>query len=234
MLDLDGRMVDVRIVENARTSRMTLRLVPATIKQESLRLTVPPGIADHEVDAFLQRHKNWAAARLARLPQAQEICDGATIQLRGVPHTIRHSGERRGVVSVGMEEAGPVIRVHGDPQFLKRRVVDFLKRQARQDLTRAVTLHAKVLGVEPKSITIRDTTSRWGSCSSSGALNFSWRIVLAPPEVLDYLAAHEVAHLKEMNHSPRFWAHVKKLCPHMDRHRQWLRTHGQKLHAVVG
>lgn len=232
LLELDGQTVDVRIVENPRTTRLTLRLMPASKTGESLKVTVPPNTPDVEVDSFLERHRAWAAARVARLPKVQRIEDGATIPLRGIPHRIRHTGNKRGVVSVGTEEDGPVIRVHGDPQFTARRVVDFLKRQAKQDLTKAVAIHSSALGVKAKSITLRDTTSRWGSCSSTGALNFSWRIVLAPPEVLDYLAAHEVAHLREMNHSDRFWALVGEICPDMNAQKSWLRVHGAKLHAI--
>lgn len=233
LLEIDGQAIDVRIVENPRTERLTLRLVPALNKQESLRLTVPPGTPDQAVDDFLARNRNWAAARLARLPKVQTLEHGAIIPLRGVPHRIEHSGRKRGIVSVGTAEDGPVIRVHGDEKFLQRRVADFLKRQARQDLAKAVEQHSSTLGVKARSITLRDTTSRWGSCSSSGSLNFSWRIVLAPPEVLDYLAAHEVAHLSEMNHSDRFWALVEEICPDMERHKAWLRTHGASLHAIA-
>ncbi len=232
LLELDGRSVDVRIVENPRTSRLTLRLVPASKKGESLKVTVPPGTPDGDIDDFLERNRAWAAARIARLPQVLKINDGVTIPLRGVPHRIVHSGLGRGIVSIGREEDGPVIRVFGDPKFIPRKVGDFLKRQAKQDLTKAVATYCAALDVKAKSITLRDTTSRWGSCSSSGALNFSWRIILAPPEVLHYLAAHEVAHLREMNHSDRFWAHVKQICPDMEQHKSWLRTHGAKLHAV--
>ena len=234
LVEIDGRMVDVRVVENPRTSRLTLRLVPATSRTESLKVTVPPGTPEADVDRFLEKNRAWAAARLARLPRPVRLEDGATVPLRGVPHRIAHMGARRGVCSVGLDEDGTkLIRVHGDPAFTGRRVADFLKRQARQDLTRAVTLHSARLDVRAKSITLRDTTSRWGSCSSSGALNFSWRIVLAPPPVLDYLAAHEVAHLREMNHSPRFWALVEETCPDMEAQRAWLRAHGSALHAVT-
>ncbi|MEL7273407.1 MAG: SprT family zinc-dependent metalloprotease [Pseudomonadota bacterium] len=234
LLDIDGRMVDVRVVENPRTSRLTLRIVPASKTAESLKVTVPPGTPEQAVDQFLEKHKNWAAARLSRLPDVTRLQNGAVIPLRGVPHRIMHSGMGRGVVSIGMEADGEkVIRVFGDPKFLPRKVADFLKRQAKQDLTKRVQVHATALGVKPKSITLRDTTSRWGSCSSTGALNFSWRIILAPPEVLDYLAAHEVSHLREMNHSDRFWAHVEDICPDYKAHSAWLRTHGNALHAVV-
>lgn len=232
LLELDGRSVDVRVVENPRTSRLTLRLVPASKTGESLKVTVPPGTPDADIDGFLDRNRAWAAARVARLPAVLRIQDGATIPLRGVPHRIMHSGIGRGIVSIGMEEDGPVIRVFGDPRFLPRKVGDFLKRQARQDLTKAVAHYSNALDVKAKSITLRDTTSRWGSCSSSGALNFSWRIILAPPEALNYLAAHEVAHLREMNHSDRFWSLVEQVCPDMEAQKAWLRTHGTKLHAV--
>ena len=233
LLEIDGRNVDVRVLENPRTTRLTLRLVPASKTGESLKVTVPPGTPESEVDAFLERNRNWAAARLSRLPEVTKIEDGAVIPLRGVPHRIMHSGLGRGVVSIGMEEDGKVIRVFGDPKFTPRKVQDFLKRQAKQDLTKAVARYSAELGVKAKSITLRDTTSRWGSCSSSGALNFSWRIILAPPEVLNYLAAHEVAHLREMNHSDRFWSLVEQICPDMEPQKAWLRTHGAKLHAVV-
>lgn len=233
LLDIDGENVDVRIVENPRTSRLTLRLVPASKTGESLKVTVPPGTPDLEVDEFLQRNRAWAAARISRLPEVQKIEEGAVIPFRGIPHKIIHSGNKRGVVNIGMEEFGPVIRVHGNKDFITRRVADFLRRQAKQDLSRAVKTYSEALGVKANSITIRDTTSRWGSCSSSGALNFSWRIILAPPEVLNYLAAHEVAHLREMNHSDRFWALVEDICPDMKAQKAWLRNHGSKLHAIV-
>lgn len=238
LLEIDGRMVDVRVVENPRTSRLTLRIVPASKTAESLKVTVPPGTPEGEVDRFLEKNKNWAAARLSRLPEVTRIVNGAIIPLRGVPHRIMHSGQGRGVVSIGMEDtvdggAEKVIRVFGDPKFVTRKVADFLKRQAKQDLSKCVSRHAATLGVKPKSITMRDTTSRWGSCSSTGALNFSWRIILAPPEVLDYLAAHEVAHLREMNHSDRFWALVEDICPDYKAHSAWLKVHGTSLHAVI-
>ena len=232
LLDIDGRVVDVRVVENPRTTRLTLRLVPSGKTGEALRVTVPPGTPEADVDGFLARNRHWAAARLARLPDVVRIAEGATISLRGMPHRIVHSGRTRGVVATGMEEDGPVIRVHGDRGTVAKKVMEFLKRQARADLTTAVARYSAMLGVKAASITLRDTTSRWGSCSSTGALNFSWRIVLAPPEVLDYLAAHEVAHLREMNHSDAFWSLVAEICPDYEAHKAWLRVHGSGLHTV--
>ena len=88
----------------------------------------------------------------------------------------------------------------------------------------------QALGVKVKRLSIRDQSSRWGSCTSAGSLSFSWRLILAPPYVLDYLAAHEVAHLVEMNHSARFWRVVGRVCGHVERAKTWLDTHGNDLH----
>ena len=120
--------------------------------------------------------------------------------------------------------------VPGRPAHLERRLGDWLKRQAVLDLTIASRQHAKRLGVEFCRIAVRDTSSRWGSCSATGTLSFSWRLILAPPFVLDNAAAHEVAHLEEMNHNRRFWSLVHMLCPETDMARSWLKAHGNGLH----
>jgi predicted metal-dependent hydrolase len=122
-----------------------------------------------------------------------------------------------------------MIWVRGDAAHAPRRVLDFLKREARKALEARVLEHAAQLGVKPSRITVRDTASRWGSCSTARALSFSWRLILAPAFVLDYVVAHEVAHLREMNHSPRFWAHVKSLTPGMKTAQAWLRANGRDL-----
>ena len=126
--------------------------------------------------------------------------------------------------------SGPLICVTGERPHIARRVADFLKREARKDIEAAVARHAERLGVSPRRIALRDTASRWGSCSSTGRLNFSWRLILAPPEMLDYLAAHEVAHIVHMNHSPVFWKLTRRLFPETERAEAWLRRHGAGLH----
>ena len=105
---------------------------------------------------------------------------------------------------------------------------DYLKREVRKDLHKAATYYAEALGVRVKRLSVRDQSSRWGSCTSAGSLSFSWRLILAPPYVLDYLAAHEVAHLVEMNHSARFWRVVGKVCGHVERAKTWLDTSRQR------
>lgn len=123
-----------------------------------------------------------------------------------------------------------MILTGGDPRHTPRRVQDFLKREASADLESAVAHYTQALGVRARSTTLRDQRTRWGSCASSGRLNFSWRLILAPPHVLDYLAAHEVCHLREMNHSDRFWALVYGVCPATDAAEAWLKANGAGLH----
>lgn len=227
---LDDRVLPVRVVENDRAKRLTLRLAPGG---DALKVTVPSHVGDSEIEAFVARNRNWAAVRLARLPQPNRLEAGATIPFRGVDHEIQPSGKLRGVVEAVEIYGRPVILVPGAPEAISRKCVSFFKATARQELDAAVSRHASSLGVRPKRIRITDTSSRWGSCSSTRTLSFSWRIILAPPEVLDYLAAHEVAHLVEMNHSDRFWELTRQLCPETDRHKAWLRTNGARLHAVA-
>ncbi len=130
----------------------------------------------------------------------------------------------------GPEVCGPEIRVPGDSATASRRLRDWLFTQARRDLEISVALHAGKLGVKASRIAVRDQTSRWGSCSTTGVLSFSWRLVLAPNHVLDYVAAHEVAHLAEMNHGPRFWALVRQTSPNFAQAKTWLQVYGPDLH----
>lgn len=127
-------------------------------------------------------------------------------------------------------ETLPLIHVSGNQQFAPRRLKSWLLKEARRDLYARSQWHAENLGLKFRKIMIKDQCTRWGSCSSAGVLSYSWRLILSPPEVLDYVAAHEVAHLGEMNHGPRFWALVKKTMPHYEAPKRWLRQHGTTLH----
>lgn len=200
-------------------------------------LTVPRHATLEEAGRFLAQHFEWLQKRLAALPAPVPFSDGVVLPLRGRDHVVRYAPgvKRRG--SVWVEEACeavafdlPTINIAGAEAHAPRRLKDWLKREARTDLSARCAAHAATLKVRPKRITVRDQTSRWGSCSAGGVLSFSWRLILAPENVLDYLAAHEVAHLREMNHGPRFWAHVRETFPHMDTAKSWLKKNGAKLH----
>jgi predicted metal-dependent hydrolase len=226
---VDGRPVPLTIRQNPRATRMTLRIEPGG---RALKMTVPSKLPDREVTDFLARHQGWLASRLARFSGESTLEEGGMIFLRGVAHRIERTGRLRGITESVIVEDEPVLRVSGAPEHLGRRIADFLKKEARHDLERLAPGHAVHVGRRIKSLTLRDTRSRWGSCAVDGALNFSWRIVMAPPYVIDYLAAHEVAHLREMNHGPDFWTLCETLCPRTKDARHWLKRNGTLLHAI--
>ncbi|WP_173934584.1 M48 family metallopeptidase [Chelativorans sp. Marseille-P2723] len=225
-----GRELPLRVVENDRARRLTLRIAPGGV---GLRLTVPPGVPPSEVDRFLERHRGWLEERLKELPAEALVRPGARIPIRGIPHLIVHEQGARGTARAATGEDGqPLLIVNGERQHLPRRVKDFLKREARRDIEALVAKHTMKVGRPARAIRYRDTTSRWGSCTSDGVLSFSWRIMMAPPAVIDYLVAHEVAHLREMNHGPRFWKLCEELCPDTSRCKAWLKANGTALQAI--
>ncbi|MGQ8630554.1 M48 family metallopeptidase [Agrobacterium sp. DE0009] len=225
-----GRQVPITVRENPRATRITLRIEPGG---RALKLTIPIGLHHRHVDDFLERHQGWLEAKLAKTTETGVLLPGATIDIRGISHRIEHSGSLRGVTHVARDGDGAaILKVSGAPEHLKRRIATFLKKEAKADLERLVAFHADIAGRPVRSITLKDTRSRWGSCSHDGNLSFSWRIVMAPEAVIDYLAAHEVAHLREMNHGPKFWALCEKLCPHTNEAKDWLKRHGSRLHAI--
>jgi predicted metal-dependent hydrolase len=227
-VEAGDEIYDVTVQRHRRARRYTLRVHP-TRREAVLSMPMRGSLTDAK--DFAQRHGAWLAERLRRLPDGVMFADGAVLPLRGEQVRIAHRPRARGTVwlECGADGAN-LLCVTGDAAHTARRVKDFLKREARRDLGVAVRRYADALGVKFKRISVRDQSSRWGSCNSDGVLSFSWRLILAPPFVLDYLAAHEVAHLVEMNHSTRFWRLVIRICPDMDRAKAWLNAHGNDLH----
>lgn len=224
-----GRVLPLSIVENPRATRLTLRIQPGG---KGLRVTIPPGLPEREVDKFLIRHEGWIETRIAKMPDQPRVRPGVKIPVRGVPHLIVHEPSKRGTVSQQDSPEGPVLVVYGDRLHLGRRVADFLKRTAKSDMEALVAKHTQSVGRKAKVIRYKDTKSRWGSCASDGTLSFSWRIAMAPTPIINYLVAHEVAHLKEMNHGPNFWKLCNELCPDTDRCKAWLKRNGSALQAI--
>ncbi len=222
-----GEIYRVALKRVATSRRYTLRVRAAS---RDVVLTMPARGTLKAARAFAERHAAWIGVGLARLPKPVAFAPGELAPLRGVNHLIVHRADARGVVWVEAAPEGPLICVAGEAPHVPRRVADFLKREARRDLEAAVARYAATLDVKPRRLSLRDTASRWGSCSSLGALNFSWRLILSPPFVLDYLAAHEVAHIRHMNHSPLFWALTRRLFPETERAEAWLKAHGASLH----
>jgi predicted metal-dependent hydrolase len=227
-----GETYRVALKRIASARRFTLRVRAAT---RDVVLTMPPRGSIAGARTFIERHAAWIGVRLQRLPAPMPFGGGEIVPIRGVNHRIVERPRQRGNVWIEPVDKAmadttlPLLCVSGEAAHVARRVKDFLMREAKRDLEAAVTRHAGKIAVTPRKIGLRDTTSRWGSCSSTGALNFSWRLIMAPAYVLDYLAAHEVAHLVYMNHSPSFWKIVTKLSAHVDRAEAWLKAQGAGL-----
>ncbi|SDH10845.1 M48 family metallopeptidase [Roseospirillum parvum] len=222
-LVIDGHTLPVRLRTHPKSRRLTLRLAA---DGASLNVVAPPGLKAAEIRRFLDTHRPWIAERLGRLAPRVPFAEGSLIPLLGVPHRVVHAPTaRRGVWT-----ADGQIHISGHPEHLPRRLADWLRAQARAEITPRVHQMAARLGKTPGRITLRDPTSRWGSCAANGNLAFSWRLILAPDYVLAYVVAHEVAHLAHLNHGPRFHTTVRQLIANPTPARQWLKTHGPTLH----
>jgi predicted metal-dependent hydrolase len=220
-ISLHGRNVAMELRPSRRAKRIILRIDPVG----TVTLVVPRRTSRDEAVAFARSKAEWLQDRLAALPEQVPFNDGAQLPLLGRTHRIRHDTHSHSV-RIGRGE----IVVAGEAAHLPRRVADFLRREARRECAERARRLARRLGLNVARISIRDPKSRWGSCSHKGHLSFSWRLIFAPEWVLDYVIAHEVAHLIEMNHGPRFWRLVERLYPDSVRPREWLRRHGTRLH----
>jgi hypothetical protein len=223
-IDIGGRLVPMRLRVNRRARRLIVRVDPSG----RVLVTAPSQRAAGEAVAFARSRALWIREQLDAVGPLP-FADGVTIPFRGRPHKIIHRAGARGVALASLDGEDALI-VGGENAHLNRRVVDWLKREARLALAESVDRHIEAIGVPRRRIVIRDTTSRWGSCSSHGGLSFSWRLILAPPEILDYVAAHECAHLVHMDHSPRFWRLVQRLGVDAEASRCWFAAHGPALH----
>jgi predicted metal-dependent hydrolase len=226
------RNYEIAVIRHPRARRYTLRVRHAS---RDVVLTMPRRGSLRDARAFAEKNVHWIASKIAAIPDNVPFADGETIPLRGVPHRICHRSGERGTVWIENDETGdPLICVAGANAHLARRVKDFLKGEARKALSAASRIYAAKIGVTIGRIGLRDSTTRWGSCSESGSLSYSWRLIFAPAYVLDYLAAHEIAHRIELNHSDRFWALLDSMTPERRRAEAWLSANGNALHRYGG
>jgi predicted metal-dependent hydrolase len=223
LLAIDGEKVAVNVRLNPRARRMVMRVNPVS---GEVTVTAPARAGRAAALAFVRGETAWVSRQLAAAPKKVALAPGSLVPFLGVSHRIRAAREK-GPAPVWRE--GEEIFVAGRAEHAARRLTDFFKREAKKSFEASALSFGRQLGVMPSRITLRDTASRWGSCSSARSLSFSWRLIFAPDYVRDYVVAHEAAHLKEMNHGPRFWAHVDALTPHARRARKWLRENGRNL-----
>lgn len=213
--------VVVLLRRSARAKRFSLRV---SRSDGRVSLSLPTWAPEAEALAFLREREDWVRDHLDRAPGVKQARIGVNIPICGVPRPVVAGSGRAARFVDG------ALHVPEGPREGPR-IKALLGAMARERLSAAVDAHAGTIAKRYGKITLRDPRSRWGSCSSKGDLMFSWRLIMAPPEVLDYVAAHEVAHLVEMNHSARFWTLCKQLCPTTDQHRRWMRTNGADLQA---
>lgn len=224
LIQLDDPDISVAIRRSRRARRLTL-----TVPHDGgpPRVTAPPRVATSEIRMFLLRQGDWLRQAMDRAPAPEVVRIGAQVPVAG---RMRQIVERTGPRRPPFLEEDRLVLTGGDPAAAAKRIEVWLKEVARAALTPIAEDCAEAVGGRIGRITMRDTKGRWGSCSSDGNLNFSWRLAMAPPAVLDYVAAHEAAHLIEMNHGPRFWALVEDLRPDWRAQRTWLRKRGGALH----
>ncbi|WP_435140418.1 M48 family metallopeptidase [Pseudopelagicola sp. nBUS_19] len=211
----------VHLRRSRRARRISLRVSRLDGK---ITLTMPESVSKHEAIAFAEEKADWLRQHYSHIPVSIDVKLGIELPI---------FGRMREIVSVQgrkVELAEDYIGVPGSSKLVAARLQGYLKELARTRLSEAVEHYHGVLDRPFARLTLRDTRSRWGSCSSAGVLMFSWRLVMAPSDVLDYVAAHEVAHLAEMNHSQAFWNTVTLIHGPFDNPKSWLRNHGQELH----
>ncbi len=212
--------IAVVLRRSARARRLSLRV---SRLDGRVSLTLPEWTPEREGIAFLESKEDWLRTQLGQIATAAPVRAGASVMFAGEERSIVGTARR------GVRLRENVLEISGDrPVGAQLRA--FLRTEARNALVAASDRYAAQIGRRYSRITLRDTRSRWGSCTADGALMYSWRLIMAPPDVLDYVAAHEVAHLAEMNHSDAFWRVVEKICPTYQKHRRWLRQNGDLLH----
>lgn len=223
--NLDGLDVALTLRHNPRAKRISLKLNRAG---NGLILVFPRKADRAQALEFLDRQSQWATQHLDRIPAPVRFDVGVVIPYLGVDYEICHDPNKR----FGVTFSDGKIWIAGPPEHLERRLRDYIKKQAKIEITKLAISKADRLDKKLGRITIRDQRTRWGSCASSGNLSFSWRLMLAPATILDYVVGHEVAHLVEMNHSKAFWDVVDKVVENPQKSRRWLKENGSTLHRI--
>ena len=225
----DAVGVPARLSVNPRARRLSIRIDG---RAGEAVLVAPSERRLADAVAFARIRASWMRDRLAERPQGSPLEPGATIPLFGQDTRLIAAGGAGAARLIDASD-GPIIQSGGEGEAFARRVENLLKRLARQVLVERTEHHLRTLGQRSVKVSIADTKSRWGSCSPHNrSIRYSWRVIMAPPAVADYLAAHEVAHLVHADHSPAYWSVVQTLVGDHRPFRKWLRENGPALHAV--
>ncbi len=222
-LQVGEEVLPLVIKRHRSAKRICLRYHPG---DHAVSLTLPRHTRVVEGMNFLTQKSEWLITTLMEMPSKKRIKPGVVIPLCGERVRVKHDAQQH---TAFMLKRG-VLTIAGDRQEFTKRMTEALRKIARQEIAARAEKMAKKTGRRIHRITVRDTRSRWGSCSSTGNLSFSWRLIFAPEEVMQYVVAHEVAHLRYMNHSDKFWSLVAYLCPDYEAAKAWLKLHGKELY----
>lgn len=214
----------LKVVKSPRAKRLTLRI---DSKEHLPILSIPPRCTQKQAISFIKTHEEWIIQSLKNLPQTKRFASGENISLFGHEILIQHAPEKRW----GARIENNILYVSGESEFTHRRVKDFIKKEAQKNFLNLSKKLAEKINCKINDVTIKDTKSRWGSCSSLNNINYNWRLALAPKEVIDYIIAHEVSHLAHQDHSQAFWQCVADLCPNYKKGQNWLKHHGKELYT---
>ncbi|MFN0192868.1 MAG: M48 family metallopeptidase [Aestuariivirga sp.] len=226
VINASGTSLPVVFRKNANARRLVLRF---SRDMSEVRVTIPHRVSRNDAMAFVNKSQGWIEKQLAKTEAQRD--DPSRILFRGEEYELVYTGELRGLIWIDQLQAR--ILVPGDKAHAPRRLADWMAREAKRELTEASHRRAAEMGVKVSRVSVRDQKSRWGSCSSSGDLSYSWRLIMAPPQVLDYVVVHEAAHLRHMNHGAAYWRLVLKHCPDAAEAKDWLKANGGKLHRML-
>jgi len=223
VIKIEGRNIPVRIRKNTRARRMILRI---DNNINGAVVTLPSWTSEREALLMVQEKSDWVLTKLDNMPTKISFESGVQIPFLGEYHIVYHDPNQKEVVKKGDNE----IRLGGREEHLSRRLGDWLRKEAKIIIQPKAIEMAKKLNGKIGRISIRDTKSRWGSCAASGNLSFCWRLILTPEWVLNYVIAHEVSHLRHMNHGSEFWQTVADFNVRVDAARVWLSKNAEQLH----
>lgn len=225
VIDVAGALLPVTFRRNAQAKRIVMRFDAA---KDQVRMTLPRRTSKRKALKFAEKNIRWLIDERAKAEPITYLDHGTVISIEGDDLQIVFNPEHKRGVLIGDD----TLIVGGPADMASKRLLRWLKAVAKTRITALVRNHADTLGVSWTRLSIGDMRSRWGSCSGHGTLRFNWRLIMAPPDIINYVAAHEVAHLVEMNHSPEFWQQVERCTPDWKVSRRWLHKHGGKLFAV--
>lgn len=213
---------DLEVKTSFKAKRISLKI---DAKKKLPIITMPKFCSANYAIDFIKRNQEWIENSLNKIPEKIIFSHGDKISIMGQIYEVNHCPDAKS----GVWLEGGKVNVSGGEEFLNSRLKNFVIKVAKNELSKLGREKAKNIKCYVNKISIKDTKTRWGSCSTKSNINFSWRVVLAPSIVIDYLISHEVCHLIHHNHSKEFWNDVNKLAIDMESGKQWLKENGNSL-----